>query len=121
MRKTLLPAIFFLALTSCSWASEKIENLLPTCDNKVLSLTAAITASGTAAHQYTGLPLCGSPKALPGKFCSDIMIVRTIQSAEQTAHIAIKSAQKVCDDTAFGAAGTAVDAYGDIVKLYQLK
>lgn len=121
MRKIILAGALFLSLSGCSWASDTVEKFLPTCENKVLSITAAITASGIAAHQYTGLPLCGSKNALPGKFCSDITIVRTIQSAENTAHIAVKAAQRLCSGNALDAARTASNAYGDIAEIFKPK
>lgn len=121
MKNLFLIFLLSFSLTSCAWASGTVEDILPTCENKVLALTSTLSGFGITAHQYTGLPLCGSPKALPGKFCSNITTVRTIISAETTAHVAVKNAQKICNDSAFGAANTLIKAYGDIVALYQPK
>ena len=111
---TLLMAI---CLTSCA-AVANVSDYVPNCENKVYGVAQGLVATGTLAHAYTGLPLCGSKNAGAAQLCSNIEVIRTIKSAKATAMLAIKAAQSVCNESTFQAAFTAATAYQGIAKLF---
>lgn len=119
MKHAILAIVLCASLSGCAWASQTVNDLLPSCENKAYGLASSLVVLDNTAHGYTALPICGSPKAIHGKLCSKIDAIETIKAAKNSAKISIRSAQKACNQNALQAAQTAFDAFSKIVSLYK--
>lgn len=117
MKKIALVLCLVLPLSSCAWATETINDLLPSSPKTVAGIAIALTAVNDTAHLYTGRPVCGSSKAV-GKLCSDIDVDRTIFKAKDAAYAAVQTARKIQTQTTFQAALTAFNSYKDIAGIF---
>jgi hypothetical protein len=96
------------SLAGCATAPGTTSQTPAPTTNAVYAAAVALTAADTLALQYVVLPLCGPTHAKP--LCSEASITTQIKSAAQTAHDAVRAAEKSGDATAAQAAVAKLEA-----------
>lgn len=95
----IVAALVGLAVSGCSTTGQ------PAAQTGAYATAVALTAADNVAMQYVTLPICGPTHAKP--LCSEASVSAQIKAAAQTAHDAVRAAEKSGDA---GAAQAAVAA-----------
>lgn len=99
----LFAALAGLAVSGCTSAGGATN-----AQNDVYAAAVALTAADNVALQYVTLPLCGPTHAKP--LCSEAAVSAKIKAAAQTAHDAVKAAEKSGNAGSLAAARAAIAA-----------